>query len=159
MLYTKNQFVQSTAFKDDHIIQIVARSIASTDPVTVELLVDGEDKPRQSVKATPRKGEVTAEFKGHFLQKGDAAALPVGKVTKIVLHDREAPYAWTLALDIMEAVVDEPTSKENTKLKPFNSRSALPRTDDPTRGALPLGVAAAGAGLVAYSRRRKRLGH
>lgn len=39
------------------------------------------------------------------------------------------------------------------------SRSTLPRTDDPTRGALPLGVAAAGAGLVAYSRRRKRLGN
>lgn len=130
MLYTKNQFVQSAALKDDHTIQIVARGIASTDPVTVEMLVDGESKARQTVKATPRKGEVTAEFKGHFLQKGDAAAIPVGKVVKIVLHDRDAPYAWTLALDIMEAVVDEPASKENTKLKPFNTAgSSKPGTD------------------------------
>ena len=121
VLYTKNQFVRSAVLKDDHTLEVVARGIASTKPVTMELLVDGEDKPRQSVQATPKGGEATATFKAHFLQKDDAAALPVGKVCKIIVRDGDVPYAWTLALDLVDAVVDEPASKENTKLTPFNT--------------------------------------
>ncbi|MBP3894500.1 MAG: hypothetical protein J6D34_10745 [Atopobiaceae bacterium] len=123
VLYTKNKFVRSVAQKDDHTIQIVARGVASTSSVTVELLVDGESKPRQSVQATPSNGEVTATFKAHFLQKGDAAALPLDKICKVVLHDGSATYAWTLALALEDAVVDEPVSKEGIKLSPFDTSS------------------------------------
>lgn len=131
VLYTKNQFVQSAALKDDHTIQIVARGIASTDPVTVEMLVDGESKARQTVKATPRKGEVTAEFKGHFLQKGDAAAIPVGKVVKIVLHDRDAPRSRPISSlsPARNGTARRASSKARRRIRFWSPQtSPLPRT-------------------------------
>ena len=121
VLYTKNKFVRSAAQTEDHTIQIVARGVASTSPVTVELLVEGEKKSRQSVQATPANGEVTATFKGHFLQLDSDAVLPLDKIFKVLLRDGSTQYAWTLSLVLEDAVVNEPVSKENVKLSPFNT--------------------------------------
>ena len=121
ILYTTNKFVQSPSLKDDHTIQVVAKNVAATSPVMIELWVNTESTPRQSVKATPASGEVTATFKGHFLETGHKDALPVGKAMKIILRDGATSYAWPIALGIKASVVKEPTKKENTKLKPFNT--------------------------------------
>lgn len=143
-LYTKNRFLQSSALKDDHTLEVVARNVASTDPVTVELWVSGEKSARQSVQATPSSGEVKATFAARFLQRGNAVVLPVGKVLKVILRDGSVSYAWSLALDIGDLLVDEPTSKENAKLSPFNTGT--------TSGALrPSGPATPRSWVVAAS--------
>ena len=122
-LYTKNEFLLAAGNTGDHTIQVVMHNVTSADQAAIQLWVDGESTPRQSVRVSPDTAGkvVTATLKGPFLKKGDPQALPVGASYRISMTQGTATYSWPVSFALFEGVFDAPSSKEKVTLKPFDT--------------------------------------
>ncbi|MDO5118846.1 MAG: hypothetical protein Q4D48_02075, partial [Coriobacteriales bacterium] len=128
---------ESVSNADDHTLEVVVKDVASTSPMFFELWVEGESVSRASASATIDASARTASavFDAPFLMKeGDQATVAENTFSP-------APMSVT-----------DTGGQRGTYpgVKPI-----LPDTSDSsTSGGLEMGLATAGAAILAYERRR-----
>lgn len=120
VLYTANEFVQTSSNTDTHSIALDWRGLGS-GTATVSLKERDTGSTIQSTRVTPTDGTLKASFTGAFLDAGSKHALTPGAHYDLEIVQDGFTYTSSIQLAVSTGAADGPAQKDAVKLTPINT--------------------------------------